>query len=250
MNSNGSTPDGSLRSISTSPPASKVHSREGSTYGTVVVAAEESGASGRAVVSGACVATGSEDDTEAVSMTDASAVPAEATWPVDEGPSSEESAEPSAKHPPATTASPRSTPSSGNHPRNEYPTDFTGPLSTIGRSGPRISGLWLVARWADDESTEDGTTIWERFGLRDGPLTPRTHHPAVGGGRRRPVRGRQQPLPPRRWHVAYPSVRIRPVGERSSYGSTGVLRGARRRRRSHAARRSAISASLPCLVGR
>ena len=46
MNSNGSTPRGSVRSISTSPPASSVHSLEGSGGGTVVAVTAEEGGGG------------------------------------------------------------------------------------------------------------------------------------------------------------------------------------------------------------
>ena len=161
MNTNGSTPAGSVRSISTSPPASSVHSLDSSTAGAVVVVAVEEGAvvdegsgtgtvvvvsteevgggSGRgslpvvAVEEGAVVEEGSGTGTVVVVTT-------EEVGAAGEGPSSAGVTPSSAAHPPATMAIANRTPSTGTHALVEYPTALTGRiLSTV--NGSRRRGI-------------------------------------------------------------------------------------------------------------
>ena len=158
MNTNGSTPAGSVRSISTSPPASSVHSFDGSGGGRVVAATTEEGAvveegsgtetvvvvstkevgggSGReslpvvAVEGGTVVEEGSGTETVVVVTT-------EEVGAAGEGPSSAGVTPSSAAHPPATMAIANRTPSTGTHALAEYPTALTGRiLSTVNGSRP------------------------------------------------------------------------------------------------------------------
>ena len=152
MNTNGSTPAGSVRSISTSPPASSVHSFDGSTAGAVVVVAVEEGAvveegsgtetvvavtteevgagSAResvpvvAVEEGSVVEEGSGTETVVVVTT-------EEVGAAGEGPSSAGVTPSSAAHPPATMAIANRTPSTGIRALVEYPTAFTGRILSI-----------------------------------------------------------------------------------------------------------------------
>ncbi len=140
MNSNGSTPRGSVRSISTSPPASSVHSLEGSGGGTVVaVTAEEGGGgSGGEAVLAFSSGEGSGSGTVVV-------VISEEGGAVGEGPVSA-GLGPPAVHPPASSVAASSAGDRRTDARVECPVAFMGesyPAFALARSQPRI---WTGSR--------------------------------------------------------------------------------------------------------
>ena len=137
MNSNGSTPRGSVRSISTSPPASSIHSLEGSGGGTVVAVTAEEGGGGEAVLAFSS-GEGSGSGTVVV-------VISEEGGAVGEGPVSTGLGPPTV-HPPASSAAASSARDRRTYARVECPAAFMGesyPAFALARSQPRI---WTGSR--------------------------------------------------------------------------------------------------------